>query len=218
MMNNTELTLHLPTLLAARNQRNVLRNRYVDLSYVVDIIESYIALEIVDDPYVHSASILRIATLDSHASRHSHHPFESRLANFIIRTILENETWRVGDINTPDERLHEIFSNELLASFRVQLSMVPVIETINEQGASIFVPDLFVCEFLARPQGTIAETSRDIIAREERRLFRPNDETIRIQLIDECEMEGDSYEISEFDEWASGMDFPWDDEIVLDED
>ena len=217
-MNNTELTLHLPTLLAARNQRNVLRNRYVDLSYVVDIIESYIALEIVDDPYVHSASILRIATLDSHASRHSHHPFESRLANFIIRTILENETWQVGDINTPDERLQEIFSNELLASFRAQLSMVPVIETINEQGAPIFVPDLFVCEFLARPQGTIAETSRDIIAREERRLFRPNDETIRIQLIDECEMEGDSYEISEFDEWASGMDFPWDDEIVLDED
>lgn len=217
-MNNTELTLHLPTLLAARNQRNVLRNHYVDLSYVVDIIESYIALEIVDDPYLHSASILRIATLDSHASQHSHHPFESRLANFIIRTILENETWQVGDINTPDERLQEIFSNELLVSFRVQLSMVPVIETINELGAPIFVPDLFVCEFLARPQGTIAETSRDIIAREERRLFRPNDETIRIQLIDECEMEGDSYEISEFDEWASGMEFPWDDEISFDED
>jgi len=213
-MNETPLTLHLPTLLNARNERNIIKSEFVDLSAVVDIIEGYISVNHADDPFVHSATILRIAALDIYFEQLIAVPFEKRLAMMIIHVILEGETWKVGDVNTPDERLEEIFTSEQLTDLRGQLAMTPVICTRDEFGTEIRVPDLFSLTFLARPMGTIAETSKDIIAREERRLFRPNDETIRCELVDECDVVGEPYEISEYDEWASATDFPWDEHFV----
>lgn len=197
----------------ARNERDIIRSEFVDLSAVADIIEGYVSVNHSDDPYVHSATILRIAALDTYFEELNVDPFDMRLAKVIIHVILEGETWKVGDVNTPDERLEEIFTAEHMTDFREQLSMTPVICTRNELEAEIFVPDLFSLTFLARPTGTIADTSKDIIAREERRLFRPSDETIRFELVDDCDVVGEPYEVSDYDEWASGAEFYWDDQF-----
>jgi hypothetical protein len=214
MIDVSTLTLHIPTLLAARNERGVMRDMYVDLSAVVDIISDYVALSLMDDPYVHSSTILRIAQAREFWMEKDLSRFDTQLAMFVISAFLEMETWMMGDFNTPDECLREIFSDDFLDIFRSELIYVPVICALDELGDDIFVPDLFACSFLARAFGTIAETSREVEAREEKRLFFPNEESnVGISLIDLANMTGEEYELSEFDEWAEGQNFPWDGEI-----
>lgn len=211
MIDIDALTLHMSTLIAARNERSVLRDEYVDLSEVADIIKDYMALPLADDPYVHSATILRIACVDEFWQSKNPDRFVTRVARTVISTFLEIETLKIGDFNTPDECLEEIFAEGYLDLFRDELKYVPVIRTVNESGAEILVPDLFAVTFLARAFGTIAETSREIAAREEKRLFFPNEETnMGISLVDISDMSGDDYELSEFDEWATDIEFDWD--------
>ena len=203
--------MHLPTLLAARNERDIVRDDHVDLSEVADIIKGYVSLPLIDDPYVHSATILRIAQLHKFWNDKGLDRFTTQLAMFVVASFLEIETWKIGDFNTPDECLDEIFSDEYLDELRTELKFVPVVRTIDEGGTEILVPDLFVVTFLARAFGTTAETSREVAAREEKRLFFPNEEpSLGISLIDISEMTGDEYEISDFDEWAADIEFPWD--------
>ena len=210
MIDIEALTLHLPTLLAARNERSIVRDDYVDLTEVVEIIRAYVALPLVDDSYVHSSTILRIAQLDNFWCEKNMARFVTRLALFIVTTFLECETWKFGDVNTPDERLKDLFSEKFLELFQDELRCVPIIRGIDELGVGVLVPDLFACTFLARAFGTIAATSRELEAREEKRLFFPNEESIKFSLIDVSEVTGDEYEVSEFDEWAAENEFPWD--------
>ena len=210
MIDIEALTLHLPTLLAARNERSIVRDDYVDLTEVVEIIRAYVALPLVDDSYVHSSTILRIAQLDNFWCEKNMARFVTRLSFFIVTTFLECETWKFGDVNTPDERLKDLFSEKFLELFQDELRCVPIIPGIDELGVEILVPDLFACTFLARAFGTIAATSRELEAREEKRLFFPNEESIKFSLIDVSEVTGDEYEVSEFDEWAAENEFPWD--------
>jgi hypothetical protein len=210
MIDISSLSLHIPTLLNSRNEREVVRDNYVDLSLVAGIIAGYVSLPLLDDPYVHSATVLRIALLDDYYSQFREHPFEVRIAQLVVTAILEGETWKFGDVNTPDERLDELFAPQLVDELRAQLSMTPVIVTTDALGNEIHVPDLFALKFLARPLGTIAETTKEVEAREERRLFFPNDETIHFSYIKEDEVEGDTYEITDYDNWASRTSFPWD--------
>jgi hypothetical protein len=210
MIDISSLSLHIPTLLNVRNEREDVRDNYVDLSLAADIIAGYVSLPLLDDPYVHSATVLRIALLDDYYSQFREHPFELRIAQLVVTAILEGETWKFGDVNTPDERLDELFAPQLVNELRAQLSMTPVIVTTDEKGNEIHVPDLFALNFLARPLGTIAETTKEVEAREERRLFFPNDEAIHFSYINEDEVEGDTYEITDFDKWASRTSFLWD--------
>lgn len=210
MIDNEALTLHLPTLLAARNERRIVRDDYVDLTEVVEVIRGYVALPLVDDSYVHSSTILRIAQLDNFWCEKNMARFVTRLSFFIVTTFLECETWKFGDVNTPDERLKDIFSEKFFEFFQDELRCVPIIRGIDELGVEVLVPDLFACTFLARAFGTIAATSRELEAREEKRLFFPNEESIKFSLIDVSEVTGDEYEVSEFDEWAAENEFPWD--------
>ena len=210
MIDIEALTLHLPTLLAARNERSIVRDDYVDLTEVVEIIRAYVALPLVDDSYVHSSTILRIAQLDNFWCEKNMARFVTRLSFFIVTTFLECETWKFGDVNTPDERLKDLFSEKFLELFQDELRCVPIIRGIDELGVEVLVPDLFACTFLARAFATIAATSRELEAREEKRLFFPNEESIKFSLIDVSEVTGDEYEVSEFDEWAAKNEFPWD--------
>ena len=210
MIDIEALTLHLPTLLAARNERSIVRDDYADLTEVVEIIRAYVALPLVDDSYVHSSTILRIAQLDNFWCEKNMARFVTRLSFFIVTTFLECETWKFGDVNTPDERLKDLFSEKFLELFQDELRCVPIIRGIDELGVGVLVPDLFACTFLARAFGTIAATSRELEAREEKRLFFPNEESIKFSLIDVSEVTGDEYEVSEFDEWAAENEFPWD--------
>lgn len=210
MIDIEALTLHLPTLLAARNERSIVRDDYVDLTEVVEIIRAYVALPLVDDSYVHSSTILRIAQLDNFWCEKNMARFVTRLSFFIVTTFLECETWKFGDVNTPDERLKDLFSEKFLELFQDELRCVPIIRGIDELGVEVLAPDLFACTFLARAFGTIAATSRELEAREEKRLFFPNEESIKFSLIDVSEVTGDEYEVSEFDEWAAENEFPWD--------
>jgi hypothetical protein len=210
MIHIEALTLHLPTLLAARNERSIVHDDYVDLTEVVEVIREYVALPLVDDSYVRSSTILRIAQHDHFWGEKNMGRFVTRLAFFIVTTFLECETWKFGDVNTPDERLKEIFAENFLEFFQGELRCVPIIRGIDELGVEVLVPDLFVCTFLARAFGTIAATSRELEAREEKRLFFPNEVSIKVSLIDVSEMIGDEYEVSEFDEWAAENEFPWD--------
>ena len=210
MIDIEALTLHLPTLLAARNERSIVRDDYVDLTEVVEIIRAYVALPLVDDSYVHSSTILRIAQLDNFWCEKNMARFVTRLSFFIVTTFLECETWKFGDVNTPDERLKDLFSEKFLELFQDELRCVPIIRGIDEFGVEVLAPDLFACTFLARAFGTIAATSRELEAREEKRLFFPNEESIKFSLIDVSEVTGDEYEVSEFDEWAAENEFPWD--------
>lgn len=210
MINLEALTLHLPTLLAARNERSIVREDYVDLTEVVEVIRGYVALPLVDDSYVHSSTILRIAQLDNFWSEKNMGRFVTRLALLIVTTFLECETWKFGDVNTPDERLKDIFAENFLEFFQDELRSVPIIRGIDELGVEILVPDLFACTFLARAFGTTAATSHELEAREEKRLFFPNEKSIKISLIDLSDVTGDEYEVSEFDEWAAKNEFPWD--------
>ena len=210
MIDIEALTLHLPTLLAARNDRSIVRDDYVDLTEVVEVIRGYVALPLVDDSYVRSSTILRIAQLDHFWDEKKMGRFVTRLAFLIVTTFLECETWKFGDVNTPDERLKDIFSENFLEFFQAELRCVPIIRGIDELGVEILVPDLFACTFLARAFGTTAATSRELEAREEKRLFYPNQESIKVSLIDLSDVTGDEYEVSEFDEWAAKNEFPWD--------
>ena len=210
MIDIEALTLHLPTLLAARNERSIVRDDYVDLTEVVEIIRAYVAFPLVDDSYVHSSTILRIAQLDNFWCEKNMARFVTRLSFFIVTTFLECETWKFGDVNTPDERLKDLFSEKFLELFQDELRCVPIIRGIDESGVEVLAPDLFTCTFLARAFGTIAATSRELEAREEKRLFFPNEESIKFSLIDVSEVTGDEYEVSEFDEWAAENEFPWD--------
>lgn len=210
MIDIEALTLHLPTLLAARNKRSTVRDDYVDLTEVIEVIRGYVALPLVDDSYVHSSTILRIAQLDNYWCERNMARFVTRLSFFIVTTFLECETWKFGDVNTPDERLNDIFSEKFLEFFQDELRCVPIIRSIDESKVEILVPDLFACTFLARAFGTIAATSRELEDREEKRLFFPNEESIKVSLIDITDVSGDEYEVSEFDEWAAENEFPWD--------
>lgn len=206
------LTFHYPTIIAARNERDIVRDEHVDLSSVADFIQGYLDLKGPDDPYVHSAFVSRVFELTNFIHSQDMTQFEAQLGALIVFVMLETETFKVGDVNTPDEILQELFSPVLMAEFRQQLLFVPVIPSFDEEGQPIRVPDLFSCNFFARKLATIAETSKEIEARNERRLFSPNEERVHCELIDEEDIVGDEYIVSEFDTWAAEQNFPWDDE------
>lgn len=184
----------------------------VNLVYIVTIIQKYRDECGQDDPYMHSSFAARAVDLCYFIEEIRRNALDENdllfvdLAMGLILAALERNTNIENHELTPSKVVGKIFDDEFLDVLREQLRAVPF--HVYEDNPSEGVIDLWGISRLALKMcPNLWMTPEEVDQAHEDRIMG---KSLEFEFIDEAEVEGEEYVISDFDEWADEQNFPWD--------
>jgi hypothetical protein len=194
------------------NERDKSPAGVVNLAYIATIIQKYRDECGQADPYVHSSFVARAVDLLRFFEEIRKNALDENdllcvdIAMALLLATLERNTNIENYELTPSDVVGKIFDGEFLDVLREQLRAVPF--HVYEDNPSVGVIDLWGISRLALEMCPNLWMSQEEVdqAHEDRIMGR----SLEFQFIDESEVEGEEYVISDFDEWADEQDFPWD--------